>query len=71
MSPFYAFITLDMPEPVDRVHPLLSASSRNIERAALCPQLRFLPFSDTNIKLDYMAERKQMLPEVNFFPSTH
>lgn len=35
---------------------------------APCPQRRFLPFSDTNIKVDYMAERKQMLPEVNFFP---
>lgn len=32
MSPFYAFITSDMPDPANRVRSPLSASSRNIER---------------------------------------
>ena len=35
-------------------------------------QLRFLPFSDTNMEVDYMADRKQMLTSVMgflfFFP---
>lgn len=44
--------------------PVLGTSGGPARR----PQLRFLPFSDTNIKVDYMAERKQMLPEVKLFP---
>lgn len=65
MSPFYAFITLDTADSANHVRSSLSATFRNIDAAppkqnmprASCPQLGFLPFSDTNIKVDYMAER--------------
>lgn len=75
MSPFYAFITLDTPDPAKRVVASLICQfqEHGVARKSKTPPIpRFvsatlpLPFSDTNIKTHYMADRKQTLTQVCF-----
>lgn len=75
MSPFYAFITLDTPDPANRVRSPLSASSRNIERprrSKTHPALRVRNFAfyhlvtQTSRWITWLKDNT-MLPEVKGF----